>query len=50
MILVELFRTVVLLPLWIANVFLQRKQRTEAADHEIERLDRIRNPDKYLGK
>jgi hypothetical protein len=35
---------------WLANLPERRKQRAKAAIQETERLDRIRNPSKYLGK
>ena len=39
-----------LLPQTVANVFSQRREQTALDEQEIERLDRIRNPSKYLGK
>jgi len=47
---VEPFRGIARLPWAVADFFLRRKQRAEAVAHERERLDRIRNPSKYLGK
>jgi len=38
------------LPRAISNAFKQRQQRTILNGLETERLDRIRNPSKYLGK
>jgi hypothetical protein len=38
------------LPRTIANAMTRRQQQTIADDLEAERLDRIRNPSKYLGK
>jgi hypothetical protein len=39
-----------LLPQAVANAFSQRREQTALDDEETERLDRIRNPSKYLGK
>ena len=39
-----------LLPQTIANAFAQRRQQLVRDALEVERLDRIRNPSKYLGK
>jgi len=39
-----------LLPQTVANAVKQRRRQVVATDKEIERLDRIRNPWKYLGK
>ena len=39
-----------LLPRTIANFFRRRRQRMVLNELEAERLDRIRNPDKYRGK
>jgi hypothetical protein len=39
-----------LLPQTVANVVRQRRRRVVLNEHEVERLDRIRNPSKYLGK
>jgi len=38
------------LPKTLATAIQQRRQRTDFQNNEIERLDRIRNPSKYLGK
>lgn len=38
------------LPQTIMNAFNQRKRQAGAEAREVERLDRIRNPDKYRGK
>jgi len=38
------------LPQTIASAVKDRQQRTIAIELEAERLDRIRNPSKYLGK
>jgi hypothetical protein len=48
--LVQLIKQVWILPQSIANAFRQRKARVVWNEHEAERLDRIRNPSKYLGK
>jgi hypothetical protein len=45
----QLLRQVWLLPKSIANAVRQRRQWTAQGKLEAERLDRIRNPDKYLG-
>lgn len=39
-----------LLPQSIANAFKEKRRWAVRRDHETERLDRIRNPSKYLGK
>jgi hypothetical protein len=46
----KLFRQVGSLPGVIADVRKQRRQQTVLDEQEAERLDRIRNPAKYLGK
>jgi hypothetical protein len=38
------------LPKTLATATEQRRQRIVFQNNEIERLDRIRNPSKYLGK
>jgi hypothetical protein len=38
------------LPQTMATAIKRRRQRTVFENNEIERLDRIRNPSKYLGK
>ena len=38
------------LPQSIALALKQRRQQTVLNELEVERLDRIRNPSKYLGK
>jgi hypothetical protein len=38
------------LPQTIVTAFKQRKLQAGVAVREVERLDRIRNPDKYRGK
>jgi hypothetical protein len=47
---VGLFRQVGLFPHSVAVAFRQRRQRLALSALEAERLDRIRNPSKYLGK
>ncbi len=44
------FTRICLLPQAIANLSKQRQQRMVLNDLEVERLDRIRNPEKYRGK
>jgi hypothetical protein len=39
-----------LLPQAVTNAFSQRREQTALEEQETERLDRIRNPSKYLGK
>ena len=39
-----------LLPRTIAEALRKRQQKADFNKNEIERLDRIRNPSKYLGK
>ena len=39
-----------LLPQTVANAVRQRRRQVVLNEHEVERLDRIRNPSKYLGK
>lgn len=48
--LVQLAQQVWLLPRTIANAAKQRQQRTLVHELEVERLDRIRHPEKYRGK
>ena len=38
------------LPQSIANGYKQRQQRIVDDENEVERLDRIRHPEKYRGK
>ncbi len=47
---VRLVKQVCLLPQAIANAVRQRQQRDVLNELEVERLDRIRNPEKYRGK
>ena len=46
----QLTKQVWLLPQSIALAVTQRRQRIARNEFETERLDRIRNPSKYLGK
>jgi hypothetical protein len=47
---IQLVRQVWCFPRSIANALEQRRQQVVRNDLEAERLDRIRHPDKYLGK
>jgi len=47
---VQLVKQIFLLPQTIAGALRQRKRQLVLNEHEAERLDRIRNPSKYLGK
>lgn len=47
---IQLFRQAWLLPKTISDAIKQRQQRIIVNELENERLDRIRNPSKYLGK
>jgi hypothetical protein len=47
----RLARRVWLFPQFVADAaFKQRRRQAELDELEVERLDRIRNPEKYLGK
>jgi len=46
----QLARQAWLLPQTISNAVKQRRQQVVLNELEAERLDRIRNPSKYLGK
>ena len=48
--LIQLVKQSCLLPKTIANAVKQRQRQTVLNELEAERLDRIRNPSKYLGK
>jgi len=48
--LLELGKQICLLPRAIVNGLKQRQEQVELNERETERLDRIRNPSKYLGK
>ena len=47
---VDLFKQAWLFPHFVAVALEQRRQRFALSLLEAERLDRIRNPSKYLGK
>jgi hypothetical protein len=47
---INLVNHIRVLPKTIANAAKRRKQQLLLNDREAERLDRIRNPWKYLGK
>jgi len=47
---IQLLKQACLLPLTIANAVKQGRRQTVLDEREAERLDRIRNPSKYLGK
>jgi len=44
------FTPIYLLPRTIANFSKQRRRQIILNEREVERLDRIRNPEKYRGK
>jgi hypothetical protein len=46
----QLVKQVWFLPQSVANAVNQRRRQVVLNEHEAERLDRIRNPSKYLGK
>jgi len=50
MTIIQLIRQVWLLPQTVTNAVKQRRQQAVRNELEAERLDRIRNPSKYLGK
>jgi hypothetical protein len=47
---IQLFKQVWLIPQSIADAVRQRRRLLVQNELEAERLDRIRNPSKYLGK
>ena len=47
---VQLFKQICALPQSFRDAFKQRKHQAGLAELEVERLDRIRNPEKYRGK
>ena len=47
---IQLVKQVWFLPHSIANAVKQRRLQVVRNELEVERLDRIRNPSKYLGK
>ena len=46
----QLLKQVWLLPQTLATSIKQRRRQVLLNESEVERLDRIRNPSKYLGK
>jgi hypothetical protein len=50
MTIIQMIRQVWLLPQSITDAVKQRRQQAVRNELEAERLDRIRNPSKYLGK
>jgi F0F1-type ATP synthase membrane subunit b/b' len=48
--LTQLAKQIWSLPKTISQAIQDRRQRIVADDQEAERLDRIRNPSKYIGK
>ena len=47
---IQLIKQAWLLPQSVAIAAKQRRRRTVLNGFEVERLDRIRNPSKYIGK
>lgn len=47
---IQLCKQICLLPNAITNALAQRRQKVVRYELEAERLDRIRNPEKYRGK
>ena len=45
-----ILRAARLFPETLANFFQRRQQRSALQEFEVERLDRIRHPEKYRGK
>ena len=48
--LIQSVKQACLLPQWVAYAGRQRRRQAVLDEREVERLDRIRNPSKYLGK
>lgn len=48
--LLQLIKQAVFLPRAIAMAVKQRRLRAVVDEQEVERLDRIRNPSKYIGR
>jgi len=46
----QLVKQSCLLPQTIANAVKQRRRQVVLNESEVERLDRLRNPSKYLGR
>lgn len=47
---IQLIKQVCLLPQSLVNAVKEGRRQTVLNEREAERLDRIRNPSKYLGK
>jgi hypothetical protein len=47
---IQLVKQACLLPRTVASALRRRREQIMHNEHEVERLDRIRNPSKYLGK
>jgi len=47
---IQLVKQAWLLPQTLSNAVKERRKQLILDEHEMERLDRIRNPSKYLGK
>jgi hypothetical protein len=47
---IQLLKQLFLFPETIVNAIRKRRRQTVLNESEAERLDRIRNPSKYLGK
>ena len=47
---IQMLKQVWSLPQIVASAVKQRRRQIVLDEHEVERLDRIRNPSKYLGK
>ena len=48
--LIQLLKQACALPQTVAQAVRERRQQAAQNEREAERLDRIRNPSKYLGK
>jgi hypothetical protein len=48
--LMHLVKQVWLFPQTVAQALRQKRQQALLNENEVERLDRLRNPSKYLGK
>jgi len=47
---INLIKQAWLLPRWVESAVTRRRLQSVLNEREVERLDRIRNPSKYLGK
>jgi hypothetical protein len=47
---IQLVKQAWLLPQTVVLALRQRRQQIVLNEHEVERLDRLRNPSKYLGR